>query len=192
MSRNRPQMGEAPSNFYLRNPLALLVSKESLLDASDGDLYITRLKSANGSAPTSPGEGQRNSNQNEPFSAFLPEQSVSKRLVLELSALIDAHQKPKDGESLNEAGNRTSSILAPSPLSRKTAPYQILYSNTFQCYTSLAFYGALLTQLRTWIKALDAGFSSKRNLVWSHLFVMIDSDKTSSEPLSPSSLYKHS
>jgi hypothetical protein len=185
MASKPPARAEAPSNFYLRNPLALLVAKENLKDSEDGDLLQTQLKSANGSVGTRNGNGKVGTEVDRPVDAFIGEGTAAKQHILELSHILDASQLNRDDTKGDQGRNRTTSGSAPSSVPRKHTPYQIMFSSTFQCYTSIAFYGALLTQLRSWIKQLDSSSARHRAIVWSHLFCMVDTDQTSSDPLSP-------
>jgi hypothetical protein len=181
MSTNKPSLPDSPSNFYLRNPLSLLVDKCYLEDDCDGDSYVTRLKSADGGD----GSFKNGTSKNESNEVFIGRDTSANGLILELSGLIDKNQQVIDFNRSIETKNQGESEANHSIVPRKNTPYQIMYSSTFQCYTSLAFYGALLTQLRTWIKALDAACNQKRALVWSHLFAMVDSQQSSSDALTP-------
>lgn len=185
MASNASPLGAAPSNFYLRNPIALLVSKQSLKDNADLDVIQTQLKLSTDSASKSINASGGSDSKEVDTTSFILNDTPAKQLVTELASLLDASQLKKCEESDGEGSTASASAAVTSNGAKRHTPYQILYSNTFQCYTSLAFYGALLAQLKAWVKQLDAGSARSRSLVWAHLFCLVGRDQTSSDPITP-------
>lgn len=185
MASNASPLGATPSNFYLRNPIALLVSKQSLKDNTDSDVIQTQLKLSTESASKSSEATGGSDSKEVDTPSFILNDTPAKQLVTELATLLDASQLKKCEESDGEGGTTSASAVTTSNGAKRHTPYQILYSNTFQCYTSLAFYGALLAQLKAWVKQLDAGSARSRSLVWAHLFCLVGRDQTSSDPITP-------
>ena len=185
MASNATTSMVAPSNFYLRNPIALLVGKDCLKDVEDDDIVQTQLRLSTDNASKGRTGSSATESKESDVPAFIQNDTPAKQLVLELASLLDASQLKKcedsDGGASNDGANATAALNG----AKRHTPYQILYSNTFQCYTSLAFYGALLAQLKAWVRALDAGSARSRSLVWSHLFCLVGSDQVSSDPITP-------
>lgn len=185
MASNSTALSAAPSNFYLRNPIALLVGKECLKDSDSDDVVQTQLKLSTDSPSQSHNETGGSESKEIGATAFILNDTPAKQLVTELARLLDASQVKKIDGSDGEGGADGATSMAALNGAKRHTPYQILYSNTFQCYTSLAFYGALLVQLKAWVRQLDAGSARSRSLVWAHLFCLVGRDQTSSDPIAP-------
>jgi len=71
-----------------------------------------------------------------------------------------------------------STYNAAPPNNSESAPQQrasssLLYSPTFQCFTSLPFYASLLLELTQMAKAADQLSATCREVIWSQLFALI-------------------
>lgn len=60
-----------------------------------------------------------------------------------------------------------------------------LFSPSFRCHTTLFFYGALLMELKKFVKKIDHRSSTNREVVWMQLCSLVGMEKDTSELFSP-------
>lgn len=108
-------------------------------------------------------ENYSNTNSNARHFSFFKETSFASKSIISISKNIRSLNSQKENQAKDS----------------------VLFSPSFQCYTTLFFYGALLLELKMLVKRIDQRSPTDREVVWRQLCCIVGIEKVTSEYFSP-------